>query len=307
MPAPWAGAEPSPPTDLGDTTGLGDTTDLGDTGAAARTDRLVDGYDLVILDLDGVVYLGEEPIPGAAEAIARLRRDGPPLRFVTNNASRRADEVAALLTRIGVAAEAGEVITSAMAAAGLLAERLPPGSPVLVVGSPALRHEVAAAGLAVVDSAGDHPVAVVQGYGPQVGWAHLAEASLAIQAGALWFATNTDTTLPTARGVLPGNGALVAALRTALGRDPDVVVGKPQPGLFQAAVRRAHAARALVVGDRLDTDIDGAYRAGMDSLLVLTGVNDADDAKAAPPQRRPTFLGRDLSALFAPAEPAGPA
>jgi hypothetical protein len=149
-----------------------------------------------------------------------------------------------------------------------------------------------------VSRADDAPVAVVQGYGPQVGWADLAEACVAIRAGALWVATNTDRTLPTARGPLPGNGALVAALRTTLGRGPDVVVGKPNPALFTAAARRAGARRPLVVGDRLDTDVEGAVRAGMDSLLVLTGVSGPRDLLAAPPGRRPTHLAADLSGLF---------
>jgi HAD superfamily hydrolase (TIGR01450 family) len=269
---------------------------------AATEGRLVDAYDLVILDLDGVVYLGEEPVPGAVEAIERLRREGPPVVFVTNNASRSPDDVAALLTRLGVAATGHEVLTSAAVAADQLADRLAPGSAVLVVGSEALAAEVRRAGLSPVESADDKPVAVVQGYDPQVGWAQLAEACLAIRAGASWVVTNADATLPSPRGALPGNGALVAALRTALGQEPDLVVGKPQPTLFTAAAARTGSQRPLVVGDRLDTDIEGAARAGMDSLLVLTGVSTAAQARSAAPAARPTYLGADLAALFAPAD-----
>jgi HAD superfamily hydrolase (TIGR01450 family) len=269
---------------------------------AATQARLVDGYDLVILDLDGVVYLGEEPVPGAIEAIERLRRDGPPVVFVTNNASRGADDVAGLLTRLGVAATGDEVLTSAAVAADQLADRLAPGSTVLVVGSDALAAQVRRAGLHPVDSADDKPVAVVQGYAPQVGWTQLAEACLAIRAGASWVVTNADATLPSPRGALPGNGALAAALRTALGQEPDLVVGKPQPTLFTAAAQRTGSRRPLVVGDRLDTDIEGAIRAGMDSLLVLTGVSTAAQARTVAPGARPTYLGADLAALFAPAE-----
>jgi HAD superfamily hydrolase (TIGR01450 family) len=265
------------------------------TGAPAR---LVDAYDLVILDLDGVVYLIDRPIPGAVDAVAELHRSGPPVAYATNNASRRAAEVAALLTNLGVAASASEVLTSALAAAGVLRERFAAGSPVLVVGTEALRTEIREAGLVPVARAVDAPVAVVQGYGPQVGWADLAEACIAVRAGALWVATNTDRTLPTPRGPLPGNGALVAVLRTALGRDPDLVVGKPEPALFTAAAVRVEARRPLVVGDRLDTDIEGAVRAGMDSLLVLTGVCGPRDLLAAPPARRPTHVAADLSGLF---------
>jgi len=259
---------------------------------------LVDGYDLVILDLDGVVYLGPEPVPGAVEAVNRLHERGKPLVYATNNAARRPEEVAAHLTALGIPTRPDEVQTSSQAAAALLAERLPAGSAVLIVGTDALATEVAGAGLKPVSSADERPVAVVQGYGPNVGWPELAEACVAVRGGALWVATNADRTLPSPRGPLPGNGALIAALATALGRDPDEVVGKPAPALFQRAAQPAGATRPLVVGDRLDTDIEGARRAGMDSLLVLTGVSTAADLRAAPPERRPTYAAVDLTALF---------
>ncbi len=266
------------------------------------TGRLVDAYDLVAFDLDGVVYLIDRPIPGAPEAIAALRAEGTPVAYATNNASRRAADVAALLTGMDVPAAAGEVLTSAGAAAALLADELPAGSPVLVVGAEALRAEIRDAGLVPVSTVDDKPVAVVQGYGPEVGWQILAEASLAIRAGARWFATNTDRTLPSPRGPLPGNGSLVAVLRTALDREPDVVVGKPEPALFTTAAKLAGATRPLVVGDRLDTDIEGAVRAGMDSLLVLTGVSGPAELLGAPASRRPTHVAADLAGLFAPEE-----
>ncbi|MEU5949868.1 HAD-IIA family hydrolase [Micromonospora sp. NPDC047465] len=264
-------------------------------------ERLVDGYALVVFDLDGVIYLIDRPIPGAVEAVGQLHAEGRRVAFATNNASRRSSEVAALLTGIGVPARPEEVLTSAAAAAELLRDRLPPGAAVLVVGAEALRAEVRAAGLTPVSRADESPVAVVQGYGPQVGWVDLAEASVAVRGGATWIATNTDRTLPSGRGPLPGNGALVAALRTALGRDPDVVVGKPEPALFATAARRAGEGRALVVGDRLDTDIEGARRAGLDSLLVFTGVSDVAELLAAPPEHRPTYVAMDLAGLFDPA------
>ncbi|UQU67295.1 HAD-IIA family hydrolase [Couchioplanes caeruleus] len=260
--------------------------------------RLVDAYDLVIFDLDGVVYLIDKPIAGASEAVERLRADGVPVAYATNNASRRAADVAGLLTGMGVPAAAGEVLTSAGASAAMLAERLPSGAPVLVVGAEALRAEVRDAGLTVVERAEDSPAAVVQGYGPDVGWKILAEASLAVRAGALWMATNTDRTLPSPRGPLPGNGSLVSVLRTALNREPDVVVGKPAPALFETAASLSKAQRPLTVGDRLDTDIEGAVGAGMDSLLVLTGVSGPAEVLAAPPSRRPTYVAADLSGLF---------
>ena len=265
---------------------------------------LVEGYDLVIFDLDGVIYLIDKPIEGAAEAVERLRSAGTAIAYATNNASRRAPDVADLLTGMGVSATAGEVLTSAGASAALLAERLPAGSPVLVVGAEALRAEVRDAGLVPVERFEDSPAAVVQGYGPDVGWKILAEASLAVRGGALWMATNTDRTLPSPRGPLPGNGSLVAVIRTALNREPDVIVGKPEPALFTTAASLSKAERPLTVGDRLDTDIEGAVKAGMDSLLVLTGVSGPADLLAAPPERRPTYVAADLSGLFGSADAA---
>ncbi|WP_326559385.1 HAD-IIA family hydrolase [Micromonospora sp. NBC_01796] len=266
--------------------------------SAVQGERLVDAYDLVIFDLDGVIYLIDRPIPGAVEAVARLHGEGKPLAYATNNASRRPTEVAELLVGLGVNAQPGEVLTSAVASAAALAERFPAGAPVLVVGAEALRAEVRAVGLTLVERADQSPVAVVQGYGPQVGWTELAEASVAIRAGAFWVATNTDRTLPSPRGPLPGNGSLVAVLRTALDREPDLVVGKPESALFGTAARQHEARRPLTVGDRLDTDIEGAGRAGMDSLLVLTGVSRAADLLLASPSSRPTYVAHDLRGLF---------
>ncbi|MFE9207043.1 HAD-IIA family hydrolase [Micromonospora sp. NPDC007230] len=268
-------------------------------------ERLVDGYTLVVFDLDGVIYLIDRPIPGAVEAVARLHAEGRAVAYATNNASRRSSEVADLLTGMGVPARPEEVLTSAAATAELLRDRLPAGAPVLVVGAEALRAELRAVGLRPVATADEEPAAVAQGYGPQVGWVDLAEASLAVRAGAPWYATNTDRTLPSPRGPLPGNGSLVAVLRTALGRDPDVVVGKPEPALFATAARRAGEGRTLVVGDRLDTDIEGARRAGLDSLLVLTGVSGLPELLAAPEERRPAYVSVDLAGLFNPAAVVG--
>ena len=268
------------------------------------SDGLAGGYDLVIFDLDGVIYLIDKPIPGAAETVERLCGDGIAVAYATNNASRRAPDVAALLAGMGVPAKPDEVLTSAGAAATVLAQRLPAGAPVLVVGAEALVAEVRDAGLTPVSTFEDKPAAVVQGYGPEVGWRILAEAALSVRAGAAWVATNTDRTLPSPRGPLPGNGSLVAVLRTALNREPDVVVGKPEPALFTTAASLSGAGRPLVVGDRLDTDIQGAVGAGMDSLLVLTGVSGPAELLAAPPERRPTYVAATMSALFRPAEEA---
>ncbi len=218
--------------------------------------------------------------------------------YATNNASRSPEAVAELLTSIGIPAAPEEVLTSGRAAAAVLAERCPAGGRVLVVGSQALVDEVRRRGLRPVDEAAAGPVAVVQGYGPRVAWGDLAEACVAIRSGAAWIATNGDRTLPSPRGPLPGNGALVAALATALDREPDVIVGKPAAGLFSEAVAGTDVRRPLVVGDRLDTDIEGANRACMDSLLVLTGVSGPIDLLLARADRRPTYVSLDLDGLF---------
>jgi glycerol-1-phosphatase len=266
------------------------------------SDALADRYDAFLVDLDGVVYLGQEAVSGAPAALVRLRERGRAIAYVTNNASRRPWQVAALLADLGAPATAEDVVTSAQATAAILADRLPPGSAVLVVGGDALGEELTDVGLRPVRSAAHDPVAVAQGYAPEVGWAQLAEGCIAVRAGAMWVATNADRTLPSERGPLPGNGSLVAALATALDREPDLVVGKPGPALFEQAARSRSARRPIVVGDRLDTDIEGANRAGMDSVLVLTGVSRAADLLAAPPARRPTYVAAELAGLFEPAE-----
>lgn len=268
--------------------------------APPQATTLLTSYDALLVDLDGVVHLGPRPVPGAAEALSQARAAGLHIVYVTNNASRTAAEVAASLTSFGVDATAEEVLTSSMAAADELAGRLPPGARVLVAGGPGLREPVVQAGLVPVTSADDEPVAVVQGWSPDLTWALLAEAAVAVRRGAMWIATNTDATLPSPRGPLPGNGAMVAAVAFATGTEP-VAVGKPQPGLFRSAAQRAGARRPLVIGDRLDTDIAGAGAAGFDSLLVLTGVSSPDDLVAAAPPLRPTYVGHDLAALAGPA------
>jgi glycerol 3-phosphatase-2 len=262
-------------------------------------------HDLFIFDLDGVVYIGPAAVPGAVAAISRLHDEGLAVAYATNNASRGASSVTAHLAELGVPGEPGEVVTSAQVSAGVLAERLPAGSAVLVVGTQELAAELTDVGLRPVWSADDEPVAVVQGYGRDIGWQQLAEGCVAVRAGAWWVATNADRTLPSARGPLPGNGALVAALAVAVDREPDLVVGKPAPALFEQAAKRRGAGRAVVIGDRLDTDVEGANAASMDSVLVLTGVHRAADLLAAPAHRRPTYVAADLGGLFT-AEDARP-
>jgi HAD superfamily hydrolase (TIGR01450 family) len=263
----------------------------------------LDSYDAVLLDLDGTVIRGAKPVAEAPDVINELRQAGRALQFITNNASRAPAEVARHLTDLGVRTVAEEVLTSAQAAVELLTKQVPAGAAILVVGSAALVAAVESAGLRPVMEASDQPVAVVQGHSPETGWVRLAEACLAIRGGALWIACNVDRTLPTERGLLPGNGAMVAALQAATDREP-TVAGKPARQLLDTAVQRTGAQRPLVVGDRLDTDIAGARAAGLDSLLVLSGVSDAAELLAAPPEQRPSHLGADLRVLREPLERA---
>ncbi len=252
-------------------------------------------HDCLLLDLDGTLFRGRSATPGAVETLAAVKARA---LFVTNNASRSAQEVAAHLRELGFTADARDVVTSAQSAAHLLAEHLAPGSTVLVVGTDALAAEVAAVGMHPVRSFDDGPVAVVQGLSMTTGWPDLAEAALAIRSGALWVTANLDATLPTERGLLPGNGSMVAALRAATDAEP-MVAGKPAPTLMRDALARGTFDAPLAVGDRLDTDIAGANAAGLPSLMVLTGVNTAADAIHAAPGRRPTYIGNDLTALLA--------
>ncbi|MGX9297318.1 HAD-IIA family hydrolase [Tsukamurella paurometabola] len=254
---------------------------------------LAAAYDRLLVDLDGTVYAGAVAIPGAADAL-----DGLPVTYVTNNASRGPGEVAQHLRDLGFEAPDASVVTSAQAGAGLLSSLVPTGTPVLVVGAPALRAEVEARGLTLVESAEDAR-AVIQGHSPDTGWARLSEAALAIRAGAEWVATNTDATLPTERGLLVGNGSMVAAVRNATGREPQVA-GKPYTPIFVDAMRASGAHTALVVGDRLDTDIEGGNAFGADTYLVLTGVNDVQDVVSAPDRHQPTFVADTLAGLRVP-------
>lgn len=253
-------------------------------------------FDVLLIDLDGVLYVGQEPVPHAAGALAWARDRGVRAAFVTNNASRTPERVAERLRRVGIPAGADEVVTSAMALARMLTERLEPGAKVLVAGAEGLRREVTAAGFVEVASADDSPAAVAQGYDPTIDYARLAEAALAVHRGALWVASNTDATVPSPRGLMPGMGSLVALVATATGARP-LVAGKPELALHRESLRRSGASSPLVVGDRLDTDIEGANRGGTPSLLVLTGVTDAEALLGAPPERRPSYVAEDLRGL----------
>ena len=260
---------------------------------------LCTAYDVALLDLDGVCFAGEARVPYAADNVNAARAAGMRLSFVTNNASRAPQTVVDKLAANDIAAEASEIFSAAMDAAAMLAEHIEPGSTVLVLGGDGVRQALLDEGFHVTGSAQDRPVAVVQGWDPAVDWALLSEGVYAINAGALHVATNLDATLPTERGFALGNGSLVAAVVSASGKEP-LAGGKPFPGIYTRALKRAGGTRPLAVGDRLNTDHVGARAAGIPGLHVLTGVSDARDVITAPATERPSFLHTDLRGLTEP-------
>lgn len=266
----------------------------------SSTEPLSAHHDVALLDLDGVVYVGPDAVPGAAEALDRAVRAGMRLGFVTNNAARRPEQVAEHLRELGIRADPSDVITSAQASARVLAERLPAGADVLIIGTEALADAVSQVGLHPVSDADGGPAAVVQGYSPDVSWRMLAEACAAIRTGAWFVASNTDLTLPSPRGPMPGNGSFVGIVSRTTGVAP-TVAGKPEPAMHAECVERTGAVRPLVVGDRLDTDIEGAVRVGVPSLLVLSGLTGAPDLLVAGKHERPTYLAADVDGLNRPA------
>jgi len=260
----------------------------------------LDGVDLLLADLDGVVYRGAAAIAYAVESI-NAAASGCAVGYVTNNASRTPETVAEQLQGLGLHAKPRDVVTSPQAAVRLLAGLVDPGALVLAVGGEGLHSELKNAGFRVTTSADDAPQAVIQGFSPELGWADLAEASYALRPDPdlPWVATNTDWTIPTGRGIAPGNGTLVSAVHSAVGRLP-VVAGKPEVAIFDEAVARFSGTNALFLGDRLDTDILGANRAGIASALVLTGIDQAKQLLAADAASRPTFILGDLRELHEP-------
>jgi len=250
-------------------------------------------YDAILLDLDGVLYRWPEPIPGAADAVVTLREAGKGLAFVTNNASRTPDEVAERLSSVGVRAEPGEVVTSALAAASAVAERGVRSA--FVVGEGGLIAALEDRGVRVVDGSARDVGAVVVGFDRGVTYDKLKDASVLVASGVPLIASNADASFPAPDGeAWPGAGALIAAIETTTGAKAEVI-GKPEPPLLELALEVAGGGRPLVVGDRLDTDIAGAARLGWDSALVLTGVARREDVETAP--WKPTFVVERLGDL----------
>jgi len=262
-------------------------------------ETLAQRYTGVICDLDGVVRRGSVAVPHAVEELSALTSS---VVYATNNASLTPDDVAGQLLGLGLAARPDQVVTSSQAGAAYAATLFPPGAPVLAVGGPGVASALLEVGLAPVATAEEGVVAVLQGYGPEVTALDLAEASYAIEQGATWVATNRDATLPTHRGIAPGNGALLGAVAIATGRQPNASAGKPEAPLYDLSVTRLRVPKSdvLAIGDRLDTDILGAMAAGLDSLWVLTGVDDLLTLATAPGRPAPTYAARDLRALAHP-------
>ena len=263
----------------------------------------LDGVDLILADLDGVIYTGAHAIPYAIESINKAA-EAMRVGYITNNASRTAASVAEHLTSLGLHVAPEEVVSSPQAAVKLLVDMVPAGSTILVIGGAGLIDEVEKGGFIPTDSAENEPAAVIQGFAPEVGWKQLAEASYALKRdadgnGIPWVATNTDWTIPQERGIAPGNGTLVSAVHTAVGILP-VVAGKPEPAIFHQAVARFGASSPVFIGDRLDTDILGSNRAGIPSVMVLTGIDLAKQVIAAAADSRPRFLLGDLRELHLP-------
>jgi HAD superfamily hydrolase (TIGR01450 family) len=256
-------------------------------------------YDVAALDLDGVVYVGDGAVPGAVEALRAARGHGMKLAFITNNAARPPSAVAAHLRELGVPADETDVVTSAQAAARLLAGQVAEGSRVYVIGGTGLHEALRERGLVPVVRIDDDPAAVIQGYGPDMPWRQVIDGAILVKDGLPWVASNIDLTVPTPHGAGPGNGALVNLVATYADRRPQVA-GKPERPLFDETIARVGGARPLVVGDRLDTDIDGAHAVGWDSLLVMTGVTTLHELASLAASRRPTYLGADLGCLALP-------
>ncbi len=260
---------------------------------------LAKAYDTALLDLDGVVYLGDQSIPGVISALNEARdKHGMTLTCVTNNAARSSESVAEKLQGMGLAVTAVDVVTSAQAGAAELAKLLPRGSRVFVLGSKDLAREVELVGLVATQDPDVKSDAVIQGFWPDMPWRMLDYAAGILHTGVTWVATNMDLTIPTKHGTSPGNGSMVQTLVNAVGREPTLVAGKPERPLMQQSIDRTGAKKPLVVGDRLDTDIWGANNVGIDSLLVFSGVTSILELIEAPIHLRPSYIAWDATDIL---------
>lgn len=266
---------------------------------------LAEAYKLALLDLDGVVYRGKNPVEHAAASIRAAEQAGMTIEYTTNNSSRFQHVVADQLKGFDLDVEPWQVITSSVVSARMVAKAVPAGSTVLVVGAEHLREEVTRAGLVVTDDPTDNPVAVIQGWFPEMTWQMMANAAYAVENGATYFVTNRDLTIPRELGIAPGCGSMIRAVIAATGVEPVASAGKPESYMYdEARELNASAGQSLVpkdesiaIGDRLDTDIEAGNRGGYDSLAVLTGVTNPHELMLAPAHLRPTYVAPDLRAL----------
>ena len=255
----------------------------------------------MICDLDGVVHRGHQAVPGSPETLHRLVGSGKRVIYATNNASRPPSDVVAHLVALGAPARATDVVTSAQAGAVRVRELVPPGSPVVALGGAGVVAALAEQDLDPVPPDASEAAAVLQGYGPALTVSDFLMATRHLLRGVPWVATNDDITLPVEWGVAPGNGAYVELIERAVRRHPDAVTGKPSPPLYNLALERLGLSRdrVLAVGDRLDTDIDGATNAGLHSAWVLSGVNRPSDLVEVE-RSAPTYVLESLRELEGP-------
>ncbi len=290
--------EPEESATEADESGEEDAEEVGQP-TPAQEQVFASSYDTAFFDLDGVIYLGKKAVDGAVSGVERLHEAGVRTIYVTNNAARSAQTVADHLNELGFDASVDDIVTSAQAATAMLARDLEAGSKVLVAGTENLANLVAEVGMVPVSRADEDPVAVIQGYDPEMTFPRMDQAAFAVQRGAKWYACNTDSTRPTEHGLVPGAGVAVMAVRNTVDLDP-IVAGKPYPPLLEEALRRTGAERPVFVGDRIDTDIIGAVNVNMDSFMVFTGAHGKTDLLEAPEGGRPTAIGWDVPALLEP-------
>lgn len=255
------------------------------------------GYDTVLCDLDGVIYEGKEAIVDSVETINKFIAQGVSVGYVTNNSSRKQETIADQLAGFGIRTEPENIISSAKTGVEILATLIPAGAKVLVVGGEGLRSRVLEAGFELVVNSDEKPAGVIQGFDPSVAWTDLAEASYSIANGAKWVATNQDWTIPREKGIAPGNGTLVSAVHTAVGQLP-IVAGKPEPAIYKTALEHFGSKKAIFIGDRIDTDIRGANRAEIDSVLVMTGISTRKEALGLKQEDRPVFIIETMAELL---------
>lgn len=257
---------------------------------------LADEFDGLLVDLDGVVWIGREMVPGSVEALRELRTAGVEIVFVTNNPGKPAAEYARRLTEAGIEVGPELVVTAGEATARLAAERAGAGSTAFTIGAPAFHDTVSTAGLELLEGEGGRGADVVLVSGHRgFDYEELLTAALALQRGAALFATSRDPTLPMPGGPWPGTGAVLAAVETASGATAEIG-GKPEPHLFEMARERiGSAARVAIVGDRVSSDIEGGRRAGLETILVLSGATSREEAAVATPS--PDRIVEDLAAL----------